>query len=186
MISRDRRALLLGVAVILSAAAIKGVRVGLAATVHSGIARANIETLVAAATTRLSSLPRLEDSVAAAQQALIGLAPSLLAAHSRADAHAELGGWLNSLAARTGGRVTALIPEDDSVGSGRLRRISLRAAFEAGPKAVATMLRTFGASQPLVAIERLSINADDPFPSSNAAPALRIEVVCSGWFLEDK
>src|SRR5207247_5791705 len=127
----DRRALLLGGGVVLAGLLLLRV---LPWTVRSALAAESglreRAALLARARADLADAAVLRDSAAQLGQALIGLAPKILSGNSAPEAVADLSGRVNLAASGHQAKLERVDPVPDSVSRGRLRRGTLRAAFE--------------------------------------------------------
>src|SRR5439155_25861 len=111
--------ILLGAAVLTVVLALQGLVFGISAVAAGPAEWRQDLDLSSVAATQLIDVPRLEDSIASAKAVLFGLAPSLLGAHERAEAQAELAARLSALGSSNGLKVGALAPGEDSVSVGR-------------------------------------------------------------------
>lgn len=138
---------------------------------------------IARAESYVATLPRLEDSVRFVQNGLVRLAGTVLQSNSRADAHVELARIVTTEAGRSGGRVINLVPLDDSTRTGSLTRVSLRLEIEAGFVELHALATSLGMGAPFIGISSLDIENGNPLGPADAASTLRIEMVCSAWFM---
>ncbi len=187
MTSRDRRAVLVGGAIVLGA--VLGLRVVPWAASASLAARRGLDmqaTLLARASAELDALPRLRDSAEVLTRALVALAPQLLDGANDVEASADLAARLNHAAAHAPARLDRLDPLPDSATAGRLARTRLRASLETDVRGLVALLRTLDAGDGLLGIEQLDVRSADPVAPERRPEILRVEIVVMGWFLRNK
>jgi hypothetical protein len=183
MNQRDRRALVAGTALLVGAAAVRAALSGIIKVTAARVEWARSLQYIDDARRELATLARLSDSVQVAESSFVGLAPRLLGAHTEADAHAELAAVLTSTASSSRLSMGAVVPRADSVATGRMRRVSVRTEFAADPTAFTSLLRGIGGGRPTVTVERVGIIASDPFAGRDIPQVLKVDLVCSAWYL---
>lgn len=187
MTSRDRRALLVGGAVVVAAVMLLrvlpwGVRRAVAAT---GELRERA-TLLAHARRELARASLLSDSAAWITQALVGLAPKLLSGTSAAEAGADLSAQLNLFASRNAAKLERLDVLPDSIRAGRLGRARAHVALETDVRGLVGFLRAVAAGGAALAVRELRIVAPDPGSSERAPEILKVEATVEGWYVRDR
>lgn len=187
MTLRDRRALILGGAVV--AVAILGLRVLPSGLKRATAARALLTeraALLARTREELAALPRLRDSAAVLTQALVALAPQVLSGSTPTEASADLSGRMNLAASRAPARLDRLDPLADSSSQGRLGRVRVHASLETDVRGVVAFIQAIDAGDEVLTLDELRI--ESPEPGGGAADRgperLRIEVTVSGWYLK--
>ena len=187
MTSRDRRAVLVGGAIVLGA--VLGLRVVPGAVSASLAARRGLDmqaTLLARANAELDALPRLRDSAEVLTRALVALAPRLLDGGTDVEASADLAARVNHAAARAPARLDRLDPLPDSATAGRLARARVRIALETDVRGLVTLLRALEAGDGLLEIEQLDVRSADPAAPDRRPEILRVELEVVGWYLTNR
>lgn len=182
MTSQDRRALLLGSLVVAGALVLRALTAGSSAEFARPPSLEQKSRLVFEARATVASLGQLEDSAKVLRAALVGLASSLLAGPTEADALADLSGLVSMLVGRARGRFETAAPEPDSIRIGQLQRVSLIIGFEADTGGLAAFLRSLAESRTVVTAEWIQVAATDPFADQQGPDRLRIDLRVSGWF----
>jgi len=185
--TRDRRALLLGggvvfVGLLLLRVLPWSVRSALAA--EAGLRER--ATLLARARADLAEVSGLRDSAAELSRALVGLAPKILSGSSPAEALADLSGRVNLAASGHEAKLERVDPVADSAAAGRLRRASLRAAFESDVRGLAGTLRALEFGAATLVVRELRVTAVDVGAADRGSEVLRVELTVAGWYLESR
>lgn len=187
MTPRDRRALIIGVGVVLAAVVLLRV---LPATLRSvNEARAMLReraALLARTRDEMASLPKLRDSAAVLSQALVALAPQLLSGSVDAEAAADISGRVNIIASRAPAKVERLDPIRDSITTGRLGRVRLHAALETDVRGLVAVLKAIDTGDEVLLLEELHVEAPQPAGAERGPEILRIEVIVSGWYIRPR
>ena len=187
MTPRDRRALVLGGTTVLAAVLL--VRV-LPWTVRSALAaEAGLReraVLLARARADLTDAATLRDSAAQLGQALIGLAPRILSGNSAAEAVADLSGRVNLAASGHQAKLERVDPVPDTLSRGRLRRATLRAAFECDVRGLVGVLEAVEFGKVALAVRELRVTALDAGSPEKNPEILRVEMTVAGWYLEGR
>jgi len=183
MTPRDRRALLIGGAIVLGAVLVlrvvpSGVRSVLALRTRT---LERVETL-ARVRDALAAAPALRDSLTEALGAVVALAPRLVDGRSSAEASASLSALVSLVARRHAVRLVRLDPLPDSA-AGAFRRVAVHAELEGDVRGLTRFLRAIETGDPLLTVPALAIHASDPFKQSPGPEALRAEVQVMGFFL---
>lgn len=183
MTARDRRAVLLGAAILLGVAAI--VRGG-PATVRglAGLRERAAERQAALARSRdlLARSPLIRDSLALAAAAVVKLAPQLIEGRTRAEAAAALAALVSLDAGRSALKVLRLAPSGDSA-AGILQPVRVTAELEGDVRGLTQFLATLERRHPLLSAVAFAVTAPEVTPRPNAPEALHLEVEVQGWFL---
>jgi len=187
MISRDRRALVLGGSVVIGAVFVLrmlpwGIRSALAA--QAGLRQR--AALLARARVDLAEASGLRDSAVQLGHALVGLAPKILSGNSVAEAVADLSGRVNLAASRNQAKLERVDPQTDSAVAGRLHRVGLRAAFECDIRGLVGMLQALTYGKAALAVRELRVTAVDAGSADKSPEVLRVEMTVAGWYLEDR
>lgn len=183
MTGRDRRALVIGSAVLVVALALRAVPLGAAALGRLRRDVAERGMLVLRMRAEVRSVNALADSAAEVRRRFVALAPRLLAGGTESAAEADLTGRLNLLAsahAATLGRTEAL---PDSARIGWLRRVTVRAVFESDLRGVLETLAAAGHGPAVLTIRSLRLAASDPASADTAPEVISAEATVSGWYL---
>jgi hypothetical protein len=181
---RDRRALLLGGAVIVGAVVLLRV---LPWTVRSALAAETLHEragLLARARASLADASGLRDSAAVLGVALVGLAPKILSGGTPTEATADLSGRVNLAVAGHQAKLERVEPVPDSARRGRLRRTTLRAAFECDIRGLAGVLQALELGKAALTVRELHVVAVDPGSPDRRPEVLRVELIVAGWYLE--
>jgi hypothetical protein len=184
VIATDRRAILLGAAVVTVSLVLRFAMPAL--TSLASVRRVHAIQLGQAqrAEEALALLPALEDSAATLRKSLVRLAPLLLGGRTKAAALADFSGLARSLIGRANGQLTGLTAVQDSTHAGGLTRVSLRATLQTDVRGLAMVLEAIARSQVLLVLEGARINATDPLEADNTSERLELELVIAAWFLE--
>jgi len=181
---RDRRALIVGGSVTLSALLLLRV---LPWSVRSLVAA---ETqlreqmaLLARARVDLTDAAMLRDSATQLSRALVALGPRILSGSTAADAMADLSGRVNLAASSHLAKLERIDPVTDSTSAGRLRRVTLRAGFEADVHGLVGVLQALTFGKVALALRELRVTAADVAAPEKIPEILRVELTVSGWFL---
>lgn len=181
---RDRRALLLGASVIALGAVVT--RLGPAAIGRIIRARQKVSVEVSLLTrsrAELRQVPLLEDSAAAVRERFLAIGPDLVPGGNEVDAGEALRGLLTIAADRNRVRLTSVEFLPDSVGVGRVRRVSIRASLESDLQGLLETLAAIEAGQPVIAVASLQLLAGDA-PDSARTERLTGTAVLRGWYVE--
>jgi hypothetical protein len=184
---RDRRALVIGSAVVCGAVLLLrvlpwGVRRVLAA--ETGLRER--ATLLALARADLADVGVLRDSAVQLSQALVGLAPKILSGSSGAEAVADLSARLNMAVSGHQSKVERVDPLPDSLRAGRLGRVALRAAFECDVRGLAGVLEALEFGKVTLSLRELRVTAVDPAQAGKSPEVLRVEMTVAGWYLANR
>ncbi len=178
---RDRRALLLGAAIV---AAVWLATQGVPRLVRGYQSlRARSESSVrrlAAAREVLADAPLTRDSLGARAQRLVGWAPRLIAGTTRAEAAADLSSLVTGLAARDRVRVVRMTPLPDSAGA-LFARVGLRIEVTGDITGIGSWLSALEEGDRLLAVRALAAMAPEPAAPAGQAEALRAELTIVGW-----
>jgi hypothetical protein len=180
----DRRAIRLGAAVITVSLLLRFATPALQGLSTARRMHATQLRQVQRAEDALALLPSLEDSAVAVRESFVELAPLLLEGRTKASALADLSGLVRIMITRVNGHVIGLTPVQDSTRAGGLSRVTLRATLQTDVRGLAIVLQAITASQVLLVLEGVRINATDPFGAADASERLDLELVIAGWFLE--
>jgi len=187
MTPRDRRALVLGGVSV--AVAVFALRV-LPWTVRSVFAAEagwrERAALLARARADLADAATLRDSAAQLGQALIGLAPRILSGNSAAEAVADLSGRVNLAASGHQAKLERVDPVPDTLTRGRLRRATVRAAFECDVRGLVGVLEAIEFGKVALAVRELRVAALDAGSPEKSPELLRVELTVAGWYLEGR
>ena len=142
--------------------------------------------LLARTREEMASLPKLRDSAAVLSRALIALAPHLLSGDTEAEAGADLSGRVNLAASRAPAKLERLDALPDSSGSERLGRVRVVAALETDVRGLVALLRSIDASEEVLRLEELRVQAPDPGMTARGPEILKVEVTVSGWYVKPR
>ncbi|HEV8265792.1 MAG TPA: type II secretion system protein GspM [Gemmatimonadales bacterium] len=187
MTARDRRALLLGAAVV--GAAVLGLRVLPWAVRSAAGAYAELReraALLARAREELAGVAVLRDSTAVLTRAVVALAPQILEGGSAADAGADLSGTVSLAATRAPAKLERLdaLPDSTGAGGGRLGCVRVHVALETDVRGLAAFLKAIDDGDAVLAVEDLRVVAPDPGSADRIPEILKVEVTVSGWYLK--
>jgi len=184
MTPRDRRALLWGGAVILTA--VLGLRVLPQLVTGAATARRDLQAraaLLARARAELAALPALRDSAAVLTRALVAAAPHVLDGPTPEEAGTDLMARLQHAAGRAPARVERMDPLPDSTSAGRLGRARARAVLETDVRGLVALLREVEAGDARLDIAHLAVTTTDLATPERRPEVLRVEIEVAGWFL---
>jgi len=187
MTIRDKRALQLGGAAVLGALLLLRVipwGVRRAAAAERELA-ANAE-LLARTQVELADQQPLTDSVAQVTRAVVALAPRILSGRSAAEAVADLSGRVNLAATRHHARLDRTDPAADSLTTGRLTRVAVRATLETDVRGLTEFLQAIAQDPAVLSVDDLHVVANDPASVDAQPEVLRVDVTVRGWFLRDR
>jgi hypothetical protein len=178
---RDRRAVLLGAAVVLGSWLVtRGVPALLRAhTEWRARTEASVRQL-AAAREALEGAAWTRDSLDARGRRLVAWAPRLVAGGTPAEAMAELQSVISGLAAQHRVRIVRVEPTADSA-AGLFTPVRLRVEAQSDVGGLAQWLAAIEEGDHLLSVPRLVISAPEPAASSGQAEVLRAELVIAGW-----
>lgn len=184
MTPRDRRALVLGLGVVLSAVVLLRLLPALTRQVIELRGRAVLaERLVQETEAAIASLPALEDSALGLTRSVVALAPRLLAGPAEPAALSDLSGQLATIAARHHARVLRVAPVPDSVAAGRLRRLTAAVTLETDFRGLAACLAALARGEATLVVEAASVSAADPLALEGTPELLTVELRIRGWYL---
>ncbi len=183
MTPRDRRALIVGGCVILTAlVALRLAPWGVRARRTASLQHREEAAMLAQARDLVAATPVLRDSLADALQAFVDLAPEVVGGATQAEGSAGLASAVNLLATRSALKVVQLNPAPDSA-PGIFRPVIVRGEFEGDITGLSAFLAAVEGGRPLLTIRTLSVVAPDPVPHAGAPEALRVEAEIAGWYL---
>jgi hypothetical protein len=187
MTERDRRALMLGGGVVLTALLLFRV---LPWTVRSALAaEAGLReraALLARARADLADAAVLRDSAVGLGQALVSLAPKILSGNTLAEAVSDLSGRVNLAASGHQAKLERVDPVTDSAVAGRLHRATLRAAFECDARGLAGVLQALEFGKTALSVRELRVTAIDAGSVDKKPEVLRVEMTVTGWYLTNR
>jgi len=185
MTERDRRAVVLGGAVAVTAVLVLRLLPWSARSVLA--ARRALDeqaALLARARADVAGTSLLRDSAAAVTQALVALAPKILSGNMLSEAVADLSDRVSLAASRSQAKVERVDPVTDSVTVGRLRRATLRVALECDVRGLRGVLQALEDGKTVLSVSELRVTAADVASSDMSPEVLRVEFTIFGWFLE--
>jgi len=183
MTPRDRKALVLGGAVVLGAVLVVriipwGVRSVSALRTRAG---ERVETL-ARVRDGLAAAPALRDSLTRTLGAVVALAPRLVDGRTAAEASSSLSALVSIAASHHQVRLVRLDPLPDSA-AGVFRRVAVHAELEGDVRGLTRFLRAIETGDPLLTIPTLAVLAPDPLGRVPGPETLRAELEVAGFFL---
>src|SRR5207253_5767203 len=187
MTGRDRRALILGGAVVIGALLVlRVVPWGVRGVLGAETGLRERATLLARARADLADAVVLRDSAVQLGQALVGLAPKILSGSSVAEAVADLSARVNMAVSGHQGKLERVDPLPDSLRAGRLRRVALRAAFECDVRGLAGVLQALQFGKVALSLRELRVTAVDAAQADKTPEVLRVEMTVAGWYLGNR
>jgi len=183
MTPRDRKALLLGGAVILGGVLVLRVIPWGVRSVSALRERTaeRVETL-ALARDALAAAPALRDSLTRALGAVVALAPRLVDGRTAAEASSSLSALVFMAASRHQVRLVRLDPLPDSA-AGVFHRVAVHAELEGDVRGLTRFLRAIETGDPLLTVPTLAVQAPDPLGRAPGPEALGAEMHVVGFFL---
>lgn len=183
MTPRDRRAMLVGGAVLTAAFLALRLFPALGQSVTRLRAAAREErALLERAELVLAARPAVAESLHHALNAIVALAPRLVEGHSQAESQAALTSLLGMEAGRHAVKVVRLDPLPDSA-TGVFSRVALRAELQGDIRGVVGLLRRIETSDPTLSATGLRIGAVDPASGNEVPELLRVEMDIAGYYL---
>ena len=181
MTSRDRRTLVVGVAVIACLlAAAKGLPPVVTWQRDQTLASLRAGQLLAAASIDPADLRDARDSLAARRARFDAFGAALPVAASTSEAAARLASALEDLADSCEVRVSSIQPRSDSVSSNGLTEVSARLNGVADVAGLASLLRAIAVSKNPLVVKELSVTSSDPAAPSTKSEALRFDILVAG------
>lgn len=172
---RDRRTLILGVAIVLGLITVfRGIpawRTWVTANQALAISRTNRLAIVRQSTNRIGETSRYTDSLA---RLTIGVAPALVDGNSPAQATAALASYLSDVAANAGVQLSGVQLTVDSTKKGaELYRVRVQADGSGDIRGMTTLFHLLeDGNAPLVNVKAFSISQTDPGAPANHAETL--------------
>lgn len=184
MTQRDRRALLVGGAVIIGAwLFVRGLPL-LEAAWRENRERVEAQRMLLEETRRaIDALPRLEDSAHALTQRVAGLAPRILSGSSAAVALSDLSGRMGTIVGLAHGRMLRFETLPDTVAAGQLRRVTAQIEIETDFRGIAEVLDYLDRGQLVAVAEWLQVNAIDPAALPSTPEQLNVVLRVTAWYL---
>ena len=180
---RDRRAIVIGAAVVLGTLLVTRL---LPWSIRSiGMLRERaVERQETATRARrlLEAAPALRDSVGRAAGEIIALAPRLTEGNSPAEAQASLSSLVSLVANRQNLKLVRLDPLPDST-MGPFGRAAVQAQLEGDQRGLSGFLAAVEVGDPLLTVASLGVMAPEPVGRLNAPEVLRIEARIEGLYL---
>ena len=138
--------------------------------------------LLARARADLADASALQDSAVVLGHGLVAIAPQILSGTSAAEAVADLAGRLNLVGSDHRAKLMGVDPVADSAVAGRLRRVTVRAAFECDVRGLTGVLQGLDVNRAVLAVRELRVTAIEAGALDKKPEVLRAEIVVSGWF----
>jgi type II secretion system (T2SS) protein M len=180
---RDRRAIVVGTAVILGAVLVTRVVPGAIRSTRELRERAADQMETAArAREAIASTSMLRDSLGRAAAEIVALAPTLTDGGSAAEAQAALSSFVSLVASRSDLRVARLDPVPDSA-LGAFGRVAVQAELEGDLRGLTRFLQGVEVGDPLLTIASLAVSAPNAVGQPNQPEVLRIEARVEGLYL---
>lgn len=184
MTPRDRRALVLGAAVILGAVIVLRVLPPVWQKVAAAQDRlVALRLYVERGRADLRAFKALEDSTTQLVESVRSLAPWLVAGRSSSEAAAALAGHLSRVAVTQRTRLERSDLVADSARAGYLHRVTLDATLEGDVRGLTGTLGALASLAPVTEVTRLWVTAPDPGQTTAGPELLRIELRIRGWYL---
>ena len=184
MTPRDRRALLIGAAVVGAALLFGRLVPILVRRWRAGAAELADRTgLLERERGDLRGIGSLEDSAKITEARFVALAPELLSGSTDAEALADFEGRVNFAAGRHRARVIRMDQLPDSGVVARLHHVRVSIQIESDWGGVVELLRALDDDPAALSIGALSVSAADPLSSSARPEILRADLEISAWYL---
>jgi type II secretory pathway component PulM len=181
---RDRRALGIGIAVVLGAIFV--LRVVPAAWRSWHASREELEAqraLLVRAERALGGLDSLEASAAATRAKLVALAPMLVSGRTSAEAQADLHGRLALIANRERTRLVRADPVPEEAEEALLRMVRLRVEVESDWNGVVGFLQGVVRDPAVLRVRSVAVRGSDATSVANGPEVLSGEIEVVGWYL---
>jgi len=179
--ARDRRAVLLGVAVLAAAwLALRGVPWAASALAQLRERATVAQLALSAARATLAEEPVLRDSLGGRAQRLVRWAPRLFAGGTASEAHADLSAWLTGLATARRVRLERLDIGGDS-GVSVFTRLTVRVEVEGDVRGITGWLAALEGGEQLVRVTSLRISAPDAANPGVRSERLHVEITLVAW-----
>ena len=182
MTRRDRRALLIGAALLALAVS---VRVAMMAVEHARRLSADVELArerLGLARDRLAGAAALEDSAGVAHDRLEALAARLLPGTAAAQATDQLAARLGAVASRSDTRLERVESVPDSTRVGRLVRVMVHATVEGDARTLFAFIRDLESEETVLTLDELHLVAVNPESAVGEPEVVRGELSIAGWF----
>jgi hypothetical protein len=182
---RERRALVLGGAIVVVAALVLRVVPWGVRSVAGQHERFTAQAaLLARAVDDMRTAGTLVDSGAVLEGRVRALAPKILSGSSEAEAVADLTAKLAAGATRHRVKINRIDLLPDSTRAGQLRAVRLRASLESDSRGTLELLRLLTRDDVVLTLPDLRVTAIDPHTTDQRPEILRTEITVRGWFLE--
>ena len=181
MRARDRRALVWGAAVMVTAlATLRGIPAGVRAYRALEASAVEQAELLARARVTLAARGAVQDSFQSAARDLGALAPKALAEETPDEAAAELTHLVSLAAQGAGMRVVGVRATPDS-SAGLFRPVTARAELEGDVAGLAEFLAALERAPEILSVRTLAVRAGDAQGRGRGAETLRVEATVAGW-----
>jgi len=178
---RDRRALVLGLGTVISAAV--AFRIVPAAIRGAVNWRAHVEAQQQSLRREqalVASLPPLKDSLGQALTRVVAIAPRLVAVGTPAEASASLASVVSVAASRHSLRVVRIDALPDST-AGVFTRVAVHAELEGDIRGLTALLQVLETGDPVLAVTALTLDAPQPVTAKGVPETLHIGLTVSGY-----
>jgi hypothetical protein len=185
MTPRDRRALVIGGAVVAAAfLALRAVPWGVRELESRRDALAAKHALLARVRADLRDAEWLADSAPEVERQVVALAPRVLNGGREPEAVADLVGQVSRVASEHKLNLVRTVPVPDSERAGRLRRAAVRASLEGDTRGTLAMLAALAAGTPVLTVREIRITASDPRSVPSVPEVLQSDLVVAAWYVE--
>ncbi len=184
MTAQDRRALLLGSAIVGAILGLRGLPWGAHRLIELRRNAVDRQATLARARSVLAGRLAARDSFEHVVAGIVGLAPHLLDGRTAPDAQASLSELLSLAAGRHGVRVLRLDPvmvADTS--STVFSRVSVHAEFESDLRGILKLIGALETADAVLTITSLNVSAPSPTAGPKQPEALRSELKVTGYYL---
>jgi hypothetical protein len=185
MTPRDRRALVIGGAVVAAALlALRAVPWGVRELESRRDALAAKRGLLVRVTSDLRDAEWLADSAPQVERQVVALAPRVLSGAREAEAVADLVGQVSRVASEHKLKLVRTVPVPDRERAGPLRRAALRASLEGDTRGTLGMLAALAAGTPVLTVREIRITASDPRSPPPGPEVLQSDLVVRAWYVQ--
>lgn len=130
----------------------------------------------------IRTLPELERRADSLKTRVLALADRLVPGRTEPEAQAELLARVESAIVHTGATVELSDAVPDSVGFGRLRRVTARAVWQSDLRGVLELIRQLEFGPTLLTVEQVRLSLSQ-MVTPGQAEQIRADLVVEGWYL---
>ncbi len=130
----------------------------------------------------IATLPELERRADSLKTRVLALADRLVPGRTEPEAQAELLAQVEAAIVHAGATVELTDAVSDSVGFGRLRRVTARAVWQSDLRGVLSLMRRLEFGPTLLTVEQVRLSLSQAV-APGQAEQIRADVMVEGWYL---